>query len=75
MVGADGIWSVVRRRMFGEAADMRDYKYAPHYEGLVGVGSFVPAKLMDTVPQGQMKYDVISLLAFQWVQGTKSCTA
>ena len=55
VVGADGIWSVVRRCMFVPKANGREYKYAPHYEGLVGVGSFVPAKLMEGVPQGQMK--------------------
>ncbi|KAK5704001.1 hypothetical protein LTR97_003014 [Elasticomyces elasticus] len=54
VVGADGIWSILRRIMFGVQSDAKDYQYAPHYEGLVGVGSYVPANLMQEVPQGQM---------------------
>lgn len=55
VVGADGIWSAVRRAMFDGDADNEPYQYPPHYEGLVGVGSFVPGELMRDVPQGQMK--------------------
>ncbi|KAK5684001.1 hypothetical protein LTS10_003865 [Elasticomyces elasticus] len=54
VVGADGIWSILRRVMFGGQGEAKDYQYAPHYEGLVGVGSYVPASLMQEVPQGQM---------------------
>ena len=54
VVGADGIWSIIRRIMFDGCDDPKAYRYAPHYEGLVGVASFVDASLMQEVPHGQM---------------------
>ncbi|KAK3117257.1 hypothetical protein LTR53_001592 [Teratosphaeriaceae sp. CCFEE 6253] len=54
VVGADGIWSILRRVMFDGLADAKSYQYAPHYEGLVGAGSYVDADIMRDVPQGQM---------------------
>ena len=38
VVGADDIWSAVRRSLF--ECDGAKHVYAPHYEGLGGMGSF-----------------------------------
>ncbi|KAK3077871.1 hypothetical protein LTS18_009037, partial [Coniosporium uncinatum] len=37
VIGADGVRSAVKKAMFGEE---NDEKYAPRYEGLIGVGGF-----------------------------------
>lgn len=50
IVGADGIWSVVRRAIFEADAQY----HHPTYEGLVGVGGFVPATHLREVPDGQL---------------------
>jgi 2-polyprenyl-6-methoxyphenol hydroxylase-like FAD-dependent oxidoreductase len=57
VVGADGIRSIVRRCMFGDEINgpKSPYSYEPRYEGLVGVCSFVPARLLDSVPESQTK--------------------
>ncbi|GAP87506.2 putative extracellular salicylate hydroxylase monooxygenase [Rosellinia necatrix] len=53
VIGCDGIWSGTRRAMFG--AQGRDqYEFSPQYEGLVGVGGFVPSSKIEGTPGGQM---------------------
>ncbi|KAK5125948.1 hypothetical protein LTR85_011303 [Meristemomyces frigidus] len=54
VVGGDGIWSVVRRAIFDTQAEIAEYEYAPHYEGLVGVGGTVADVALRNVPAGQM---------------------
>ena len=39
VVGADGIWSVVRRAIFDAPEGRGEYKYSPHYE----YEAFVPS--------------------------------
>jgi 2-polyprenyl-6-methoxyphenol hydroxylase-like FAD-dependent oxidoreductase len=56
VVGADGIWSAVRKAMLcKEGADAK-YELEPHYEGLIGVGGMAPTGALEGVPRGQMKY-------------------
>jgi len=52
VIGADGIWSVVRKAVLEEP---NASKFLPHYEGLVGCGGVVPLEGMKTIPHGQMK--------------------
>ncbi|KAJ6115774.1 hypothetical protein N7523_006191 [Penicillium sp. IBT 18751x] len=40
VIGADGVRSIAKRALFPESIDD---PYPPHYEGLVGVGGFIPA--------------------------------
>ncbi|GKZ24486.1 hypothetical protein AbraIFM66951_010710 [Aspergillus brasiliensis] len=45
VIGADGLWSVVRKALFdGEDA------YPPHYEGLIGIGGFLPTPSNSDIP-------------------------
>ena len=53
VIGADGIWSTVRRAIFN-AQDEEAYQYSPQYEGLVGVGGFLPSDKLVDVPKNQM---------------------
>ncbi|KAI1123199.1 FAD/NAD(P)-binding domain-containing protein [Nemania abortiva] len=53
VIGCDGIWSRVRRAMFG-AQELDQYEFSPHYEGLVGVGGFVPSSKIQGTPDGEM---------------------
>ncbi|KAJ8127270.1 hypothetical protein O1611_g6366 [Lasiodiplodia mahajangana] len=53
VIGCDGIWSRTRRAMFG-AQDQDQYEFSPHYEGLVGVGGFVPSSKINGIPHGEM---------------------
>lgn len=57
VIGADGIRSVVRRCMFSDNSEKAraTYQYEPRYEGLVGVGCFLPSGLLDSVREGQTK--------------------
>ncbi|KAJ3577937.1 hypothetical protein NPX13_g2625 [Xylaria arbuscula] len=53
VIGCDGIWSRTRRAMFGgEGHD--EYDFSPIYEGLVGVGGFVPSSKIQSTPDGEM---------------------
>ncbi|KAF2720748.1 FAD/NAD(P)-binding domain-containing protein [Polychaeton citri CBS 116435] len=45
VIGADGIWSAVRKSIF-------DNQYPPRYEGLVGVGGFIPASFLGNLQNG-----------------------
>ncbi|WPH00028.1 Hypothetical protein R9X50_00285100 [Acrodontium crateriforme] len=54
VVGADGIWSPTRKAMFEGQGPNGEYQFAPHYEGLVGVGGYLPASQIHNVPDGQM---------------------
>ncbi|KAM0718523.1 hypothetical protein Q7P37_005593 [Cladosporium fusiforme] len=47
VVGCDGIWSSVRTAVLGEPV-------APTYEGLTGVGGFVPSSKLTGIPDGTM---------------------
>ncbi|KAI0405699.1 FAD/NAD(P)-binding domain-containing protein [Xylaria palmicola] len=53
IIGCDGIWSCTRRAIFG-AQGHEQYEFAPHYEGLVGVGGFVPSAKIRGTPDGEM---------------------
>ncbi|RAK79016.1 FAD-dependent oxidoreductase [Aspergillus fijiensis CBS 313.89] len=54
VIGADGLKSTVKHALFAEAeAD----PYPPHYEGLVGVGGFIPADSVNhLVETGSMNF-------------------
>ncbi|KAN0086404.1 hypothetical protein V8E54_000092 [Elaphomyces granulatus] len=52
VVGADGLKSVVKKAMF---LDAKGDEYAPQYEGLAGIGGFVPsADLREHIEKGTM---------------------
>ncbi|KAI1164133.1 FAD/NAD(P)-binding domain-containing protein [Nemania serpens] len=53
VIGCDGIWSRTRRAMFG-TQDRDQYEFSPQYEGLVGVGGFVPSSKIQGTPDGEM---------------------
>ncbi|KAI1828325.1 FAD/NAD(P)-binding domain-containing protein [Xylaria intraflava] len=53
VIGCDGIWSRVRRAIFG-AQDRDGYEYSPQYEGLVGVGGFILSSKIKGTPDGEM---------------------
>lgn len=53
VIGCDGVWSRARRAMFG-AQDRDQYEFSPQYEGLVGVGGFVPSSKIQGTPDGEM---------------------
>ncbi|KAI2637539.1 hypothetical protein GGS21DRAFT_511952, partial [Xylaria nigripes] len=53
VIGCDGIWSRVRRAIFG-AQDRDEYAFSPQYEGLVGVGGFIPSSKISGTPCGEM---------------------
>ncbi|GFP52822.1 zeaxanthin epoxidase, chloroplastic [Trichoderma asperellum] len=54
VIGADGVKSIAKRALFPEAAEDR---YPPHYEGLVGIGGFMPATgLAESVEKGSMNF-------------------
>ncbi|KAK1252216.1 hypothetical protein MKX08_003403 [Trichoderma sp. CBMAI-0020] len=54
IIGADGVKSTAKRALFPEAAEDR---YPPHYEGLVGIGGFIPATgLAEFVEKGSMNF-------------------
>ncbi|KAL7918434.1 hypothetical protein ACQKWADRAFT_323778 [Trichoderma austrokoningii] len=54
IIGADGVKSTAKRALFPEAAEDQ---YPPHYEGLVGIGGFIPAAgLAEFVEKGSMNF-------------------
>ncbi|RWA11802.1 hypothetical protein EKO27_g3301 [Xylaria grammica] len=53
VIVCDGIWSRARRAMF-RAQDLNQYEFSPLYEGLVGVGGFVPSSKLQGTPEGEM---------------------
>ncbi|KAJ8122198.1 hypothetical protein ONZ43_g1547 [Nemania bipapillata] len=53
VIGCDGVWSRARRAIFG-AQDRDQYEFSPQYEGLVGVGGFVPSSKIQGTPDGEM---------------------
>lgn len=53
VVACDGIWSRTRRAMFS-VQDSDRYEFSPQYEGLVGVGGFVPSSKIEGTPDGEM---------------------
>ncbi|KAH8163431.1 hypothetical protein CIB48_g4816 [Xylaria polymorpha] len=53
VIACDGVWSRVRRAMFG-AQDREQYEFSPNYEGLVGVGGFIPSSKIQGTPDGEM---------------------
>ncbi|PWY75369.1 putative extracellular salicylate hydroxylase/monooxygenase [Aspergillus heteromorphus CBS 117.55] len=54
VIGADGLKSTVKRALFPEA---NEDPYPPHYEGLVGIGGFVPSALVQPyVEDGSMNF-------------------
>lgn len=54
IIGADGVKSTAKRALFPEAAEDQ---YPPHYEGLVGIGGFIPATgLAEFVEKGSMNF-------------------
>ncbi|KAI1432313.1 FAD/NAD(P)-binding domain-containing protein [Xylaria sp. CBS 124048] len=53
VIGCDGIWSRVRRAIF-DARDRNEYEFSPQYEGLVGVGGFIPSSKINGTPDGEM---------------------
>ncbi|KAE8355475.1 putative extracellular salicylate hydroxylase/monooxygenase [Aspergillus coremiiformis] len=56
IIGADGLKGIVKRALFPEADED---PYPPQYEGLSGVGGFIPAdKVKDDVEKGSMNFIV-----------------
>ncbi|KJZ75700.1 hypothetical protein HIM_04857 [Hirsutella minnesotensis 3608] len=54
IIGADGLKSLTKRALFPEA---KEDPFPPHYEGLAGVGGFIPSKdLKDLVEKGSMNF-------------------
>ncbi|PYH97180.1 FAD/NAD(P)-binding domain-containing protein [Aspergillus ellipticus CBS 707.79] len=54
IIGADGLKSIVKRALFPEASED---PYPPQYEGLVGIGGFVPsAQVQSHVSPGSMNF-------------------
>ncbi|KAL7928581.1 hypothetical protein V8C35DRAFT_230013 [Trichoderma chlorosporum] len=54
VIGADGVKSIAKRALFPDAAEDA---YPPHYEGLVGIGGFIPAAgLEEYVEKGSMNF-------------------
>ncbi|EHK22887.1 uncharacterized protein TRIVIDRAFT_222146 [Trichoderma virens Gv29-8] len=54
VIGADGVKSIAKRALFPETTEDL---YPPHYEGLVGIGGFVPAAgLEEFVEKGSMNF-------------------
>jgi 2-polyprenyl-6-methoxyphenol hydroxylase-like FAD-dependent oxidoreductase len=53
VIACDGIWSRARRAIFG-AQDRDSYEFSPQYEGLVGVGGFIPSSEIKGTPDGEM---------------------
>ncbi|CAM1508676.1 Fc.00g055240.m01.CDS01 [Cosmosporella sp. VM-42] len=54
VIGADGVRSTTKRALFPESTQD---PYPPHYEGLVGVGGFVPAAdVKNFVEKGSMNF-------------------
>ncbi|KAL7813347.1 hypothetical protein V8C26DRAFT_165425 [Trichoderma gracile] len=54
VIGADGVKSITKRALFPDAAED---PYPPHYEGLVGIGGFIPAAdLKGFVEKGSMNF-------------------
>ncbi|TFA97852.1 hypothetical protein CCMA1212_010374 [Trichoderma ghanense] len=54
VIGADGVKSITKRALFPDAAED---PYPPHYEGLVGIGGFIPAAgLEGLVEKGSMNF-------------------
>ncbi|TGJ81602.1 hypothetical protein E0Z10_g7160 [Xylaria hypoxylon] len=53
VIACDGIWSCVRQAMFG-AQNLDQYEFSPQYEGLVGVGGFIPSSKLQGTPDGEM---------------------
>ncbi|KAL7892073.1 hypothetical protein HDV63DRAFT_398842 [Trichoderma sp. SZMC 28014] len=54
IIGADGVKSTAKKALFPEAAEDQ---YPPHYEGLVGIGGFIPAGgLAEFVEKGSMNF-------------------
>ncbi|KAB8239130.1 hypothetical protein ETB97_012820 [Aspergillus alliaceus] len=54
VIGADGLKGIVKRALFPEA---EEDPYPPHYEGLSGVGGFIPAdQVKDDVEKGSMNF-------------------
>ncbi|KAJ5105445.1 hypothetical protein NUU61_002792 [Penicillium alfredii] len=54
VIGADGVRSTTKRAIF---ADAEEDSYLPHYEGLVGVGGFIPTtEVRDLVEKGSMNF-------------------
>ncbi|KAJ2999194.1 hypothetical protein NUW58_g58 [Xylaria curta] len=53
VIACDGIWSCVRRAMFG-GQGQNQYEFSPQYEGLVGVGGFISSSKIRDTPAGEM---------------------
>ncbi|KAF7590361.1 hypothetical protein BBP40_002964 [Aspergillus hancockii] len=54
IIGADGLKGIVKRALFPEA---EEDPYPPQYEGLSGIGGFIPADLVkDEVEKGSMNF-------------------
>ncbi|KAJ6076122.1 hypothetical protein N7499_008103 [Penicillium canescens] len=54
VIGADGVQSTAKRALFPHA---KEDPYPPHYEGLVGVGGFIPAAdVKGLVEKGSMNF-------------------
>ncbi|KAI1743478.1 FAD/NAD(P)-binding domain-containing protein [Xylaria scruposa] len=53
VIACDGIWSRVRQAMFSDQ-DQDQYDFSPKYEGLIGVGGFIPSSKIQGTPDGEM---------------------
>ncbi|KAI5459130.1 hypothetical protein BGZ63DRAFT_415784 [Mariannaea sp. PMI_226] len=54
VIGADGVRSTAKRALFPES---KEDPYLPNYEGLVGIGGFIPAsEVKDCVEKGSMNF-------------------
>ncbi|PYI09321.1 putative extracellular salicylate hydroxylase/monooxygenase [Aspergillus sclerotiicarbonarius CBS 121057] len=54
VIGADGLKSIVKRALFPETDED---PYPPHYEGLVGIGGFLPSTAIHPLlPPGSMNF-------------------
>ncbi|KAG6840264.1 hypothetical protein C0991_007892 [Blastosporella zonata] len=54
VIGADGVWSVVRDCIF-------DHQYIPYYDGYTGVGGFIPLETLSTRFQESMKTEGVTM--------------
>ncbi|KAJ7590619.1 hypothetical protein C8J56DRAFT_887193 [Mycena floridula] len=55
IIGADGVRSLCREAIFGED------KYQPEYDGLTGIGGFLPISALDQAAQEALSHDRVTM--------------
>ncbi|PYH42503.1 FAD-dependent oxidoreductase [Aspergillus saccharolyticus JOP 1030-1] len=72
VIGADGLKSTVKRALFPEA---ETDPYPPHYEGLVGIGGFIPSDTVnELVEPGSMNFIFGGNGFFGYFYAESACT-